>query len=161
KHFSPENISHALRLAIDKDYYNKDTTELLVNRIRLEDQDETDGKTLLHYAAEKGNKKYLEKFLEKAIREGNLESIKLKDKRERTPLHYAAEEGHRDCLRLLLLKEPKLEKDLKLKKELKELTWINDKDENGDTPLLLADTEACVRELIEAKADVHEKITKV
>ncbi|WP_206679355.1 ankyrin repeat domain-containing protein [Endozoicomonas acroporae] len=159
KHFSFENISHALRLAIDENYDNKGT-ELLVNRVRLEDQGETDDKTLLHYAAEKGNKNYLEKFLEKAIREGNLESIKLKDKRKRTPLHYAAEEGHRDCLRLLLLKEPKLEEELKLKKELKELTWINDKDENGDTPLLLADTDACVRELIEAKADVHKTNNK-
>ncbi|WBA83478.1 ankyrin repeat domain-containing protein [Endozoicomonas sp. GU-1] len=149
------NINHALRLAIDENY-NK-YTEILVNRMHLEDQDDTDRKTLLHYAAEKGNKNYLEKFLVKAIREENLESIKLKDKRERTPLHYAAEKGHRYCLQLLLLKEPKLEKELKLKKELKELTWINDKDKNGDTPLLLAATDECVRELIKAKADVHEK----
>ncbi|MBO9484163.1 ankyrin repeat domain-containing protein [Salinisphaera sp. G21_0] len=146
KHFSPENISHALRLAIDKDYYNKDTTELLVNRIRLEDQDETDCKTLLHYAAEKGNINYLEKFLEKAKREGKLaKSINLPDHKTRIPLHYAAEEKHSNCLQLLL------------KKELKELTCIDAEDENGDTPLLLADTDACVRELIEAKADVHKK----
>ncbi|WBA86408.1 ankyrin repeat domain-containing protein [Endozoicomonas sp. GU-1] len=150
KHFSPENISHALRLAIDKDYYNKDTTELLVNRIRLEDQDDTDGKTLLHYAAEKGNINYLEKFLKKAKRQGNLEkSIKLEDHRKRTPLHYAAEEGqgHSNCLQLLL-------------EELKELTCINAKDENGDTALLLAANDACVRELIKAKADLHEKNNK-
>ncbi|WBA83470.1 ankyrin repeat domain-containing protein [Endozoicomonas sp. GU-1] len=147
---SPKNINHALRLAIDENYDNKGT-ELLVNWIRLEGQDQTDGKTLLHYAAEKGNKNYLEKFLEKAKREGNLEkSINLKDQRKRTPLHYAAEEGqgHSSCLQLLL------------KKEHKGLTCINAKDENGDTPLLLAATEACVRELIKAKADVHEKNNK-
>ncbi|WP_146000112.1 ankyrin repeat domain-containing protein, partial [Endozoicomonas acroporae] len=147
---SPTNINHALRLAIDENYDNKDT-ELLVNIIRLEIQDKTDGKTLLHYAAEKGNKNYLEKFLEKAKREGNLEkSIKLKDQRKRTPLHYAAEEGqgHSNCLQLLL------------KKELKKLTCINAKDENGDTPLLLSATDTCVRELIKAKANVHEKNNK-
>ncbi|MGI2030346.1 ankyrin repeat domain-containing protein [Endozoicomonas acroporae] len=147
---SPKNINHALRLAIDENYDNKGT-ELLVNWIRLEGQDQTDGKTLLHYAAEKGNKNYLEKFLEKAKREGSLEiSINLKDQRKRTPLHYAAEEGqgHSSCLQLLL------------KKELKELTCINAKDENGDTPLLLAATDTCVRELIKAKADVHEKNNK-
>ncbi|MGI2030339.1 ankyrin repeat domain-containing protein, partial [Endozoicomonas acroporae] len=144
---SPKNINHALRLAIDENYDNIGI-ELLVNSIRLENQDETDGKTLLHYAAEKGNKNYLEKFLEKAKREGSLEiSIKLKDQRKRTPLHYAAEEeqGHSNCLQLLL------------KKEHKALTCINAKDENGDTPLLLAATDACVRQLIKAKADVHEK----
>nr|WP_276508124.1 ankyrin repeat domain-containing protein [Endozoicomonas acroporae] len=147
---SSTNINHALRLAIDENYDNKGI-ELLVNRIRLEDQDETDGKTLLHYAAEKGNKNYLEKFLEKVKREGNLEkSINLKDQRKRTPLHYAAEEGqgHSSCLQLLL------------KKEYKGLTCINAKDENGDTPLLLAATDACVRELIKAKADLHEKNNK-
>ncbi|WP_353620192.1 ankyrin repeat domain-containing protein, partial [Thalassotalea sp. G20_0] len=145
QHFSPPNITHALRLAIDENY-DSESTEKLVNRIRLEDPDETDGKTLLHYAAEKGNKNYLEKFLEKAKREGYLaKSINLKDHKKRTPLHYAAEKKHSNCLQLLL------------KKALKELTCIDAKDENGDTPLLLADTDACVRELIKAKADVHER----
>ncbi|WP_353623116.1 ankyrin repeat domain-containing protein, partial [Salinisphaera sp. G21_0] len=149
QHFSPTNISHALRLAIDENY-DSESTEKLVNRIRLEeeDKDETDGKTLLHYAAEKGHKNYLEKFLEKAKREGKLaESINLQDHKKRTPLHYAAEKKHSNCLQLLLKKD-------------KELTCINAKDENGDTPLLLADTDACVRELIRAKADVHEKNNK-
>ncbi|WP_347710329.1 ankyrin repeat domain-containing protein [Endozoicomonas sp. GU-1] len=148
QYFTPNTISHALRLAIDKNYDSESAEKKLFDRILLKDQDETDGKTLLHYAAEKGNINYLEKFLKKAKKEGNLEkSIILKDHRKRTPLHYAAEEGqgHINCLQLLL------------KKEHKKLTCINAKDENGDTPLLLAATDACVRELIEAKADVHEK----
>ncbi|WP_163388111.1 ankyrin repeat domain-containing protein, partial [Endozoicomonas acroporae] len=151
QYFTPKTISHALRLAIDENYDSESTEKKLVDRIRLEIQDKTDGKTLLHYAAEKGNINYLEKFLKKAKKEGNLEkSINLKDHRKRTPLHYAAEEGqgHSNCLQLLL------------KKEHKGLTCIKAKDENGDTPLLLAATDACVRELIKAKANVHEKNNK-
>ncbi|WP_163372127.1 ankyrin repeat domain-containing protein, partial [Endozoicomonas acroporae] len=151
QYFTPKTISHALRLAIDENYDSESTEKKLVDRIRLKDQDKTDGKTLLHYAAEKGNKNYLEKFLKKAKKEGSLEkSINLKDHRKRTPLHYAAEEGqgHSNCLQLLL------------KKENKGLTCIKAKDENGDTPLLLAATDTCVRELIKAKADLHEKNNK-
>ncbi|MGI2030355.1 ankyrin repeat domain-containing protein, partial [Endozoicomonas acroporae] len=151
QYFTPKTISHALRLAIDENYDIESTEKKLVDRIRLKDQDKTDGKTLLHYAAEKGNKNYLEKFLKKAKKEGNLEKyINLKDHRKRTPLHYAAEEGqgHSNCLQLLL------------KKENKGLTCIKAKDENGDTPLLLAATDTCVRELIKAKADLHEKNNK-
>ncbi|MBO9494019.1 ankyrin repeat domain-containing protein [Thalassotalea sp. G20_0] len=146
---SPANRNHALRLAIDKNYHSA-STEALVKTISLGEQDKKDGKTLLHYAAEKGNKNYLEKFLEKAKTEGNLaNSINLKDHKNRVPLHYAAKNGYSNCLQLLL--------------EDKKLTCINAQDENGDTPLLLAaltNSEACVRKLIEAKADVHVKNNK-
>ncbi|WBA79898.1 ankyrin repeat domain-containing protein [Endozoicomonas sp. GU-1] len=144
---TPANRNHALRLAIDKNYDSTSTQELVKN-ISLGEQDEKDGKTLLHYAAEKGNKKYLEKFLEKAKKEGILaNSIDLEDHKNRVPLHYAAQNGHSDCLQLLLKKD-------------KKLTCINAKDENGDTPLLLAsqtNSDACVRELIKKNADVHVK----
>ena len=164
QHISPANRNRALRFAIDENYHSP-STEKLVKKIDLDEQDETDGKTLLHCAAEKGSDSYLEKFLTKV---GSAESINRKDHAGRTPLHYAALEGQSSCIESLLfevheeeVKQMLYKNKVKQKKYVrKELTCINDKDNNGDTALLLAaqhSHKACVKELIEAQANVQKK----
>ncbi|WP_257264034.1 ankyrin repeat domain-containing protein, partial [Endozoicomonas sp. ONNA2] len=85
----PINASRALRIAINADY-PPDDTKMLIERIHIKDQDE-DGKTLLHSAAEAENGcVYLKEFLEK---EGSAAAITHQDDKGRMPLHCAALRG--------------------------------------------------------------------
>nr|WP_306671582.1 ankyrin repeat domain-containing protein [Endozoicomonas sp. ONNA2] len=146
---SPKNASATLRIVIDaeeKHSLAQNITDILVGRINIEDQDESDGKTLLHYAAEKGSSYYLKKFLTE--KQNSAIAIFIKDNKGRTPLHYAALEG-----KLNGIDELKKHKKLFMK-------IIDEKDKHENTALLLAaknSHKTCVERLIKAKADVNIK----
>ncbi|MBO9483963.1 ankyrin repeat domain-containing protein [Salinisphaera sp. G21_0] len=157
---SIKNIGLVLRFAIEENHDPRSLEKLFDKmdfRVKIED-----GKTLLHFAVENGNHHYLKKILEKP---GSAEFIDIKDDKSRTPLHYAAFKANIHCIILLLYEEyeekgKQANRSQKNKLREKIRDCINDKDDNGDTALLLAAQNSdilCIKELIKANADVCEK----
>ncbi|GHM58644.1 MAG: hypothetical protein sL5_07220 [Candidatus Mesenet longicola] len=77
------------------------------------------GKTLLHYAAEKGSREIIEFLIDERV------DVNIKDKDGNTALHVAAKKGHVDTVKLLLRKD----------------AHFNISNKIGDTPIDIASDE--------------------
>nr|WP_306800213.1 ankyrin repeat domain-containing protein [Endozoicomonas sp. YOMI1] len=74
-----------------------DELKRLISRtVNVNIKDKKDGKTALHYAAEKGSKKCLEHLIKEKA------DIHCTDNSGKTALHFAAENGHTECLKYLI-----------------------------------------------------------
>ncbi|BAG39668.1 ankyrin repeat-containing protein 04_02 [Orientia tsutsugamushi str. Ikeda] len=107
----------ALHSVVTSTYYNTDRIELLVSKEGDIDVQKNNGRTVLHDAAEYGQKDIVEWLLSR-----NAKAL-LRDNSGKIPAHFAAQYGYKDVMKLLL------DKDCNI---------INLQDNGGQTVLHLA-----------------------